>query len=99
MYVCSPVDFLGSSHLKPACARLASCEFAAFLLASVSMASSTQELLRESWLGGRATNLSALSEARAWALREVWRDDGKAEYALNQNCDPKTSKARTFTGL
>ena len=35
------------------------------------MARSQQDVLREAWLGGRDGNLSALSEARAWALREV----------------------------
>ena len=43
---------------------------------------SQQELLREAWLGGRVGSLSALSEARAWALREVWRESGKSDHGM-----------------
>lgn len=46
------------------------------------MAASQQELLRKAWLGGRDGYLSALSEARAWALREVWREEGKPAYGM-----------------
>lgn len=46
------------------------------------MATSCQELLKKAWLSGRDGHLSALSEARAWALREVWRDDKKPEYGM-----------------
>jgi len=46
------------------------------------MAESRQELLKECWLGGRSNNLSAMSEARAWALREVWRDEKKPDYGM-----------------
>jgi len=43
---------------------------------------SQQELLRQAWLGGRVGSLSALSEARAWALREVWRESGKSDHGM-----------------
>ena len=43
---------------------------------------SRQELLREAWLGGRTGSLSALSEAKAWALREVWRESGKPDHGM-----------------
>ena len=43
---------------------------------------SHQERLQQFWLGGRHGYLSPLSEARAWALREVWRDDDKPEYGM-----------------
>ena len=33
-------------------------------------------------LGGTEGNMSALSQARAWALREVWREDGKPDYGM-----------------
>ena len=46
------------------------------------MASTRQELLRDAWLGGRTGYLSPLSEARAWALREVWREDDKADHGM-----------------
>ena len=41
-----------------------------------------QELLRQAWVQGRTGYLSALSEAKAWALREVWRSEGKGERGL-----------------
>ena len=46
------------------------------------MAESQQELLREAWLGGRSGTLSALSEAKAWALREIWYAEEKPDYGL-----------------
>ena len=53
-----------------------------FLVLACTMVLSQQDLLREAWLGGRDGNLSALSEARAWALCEVWRDGGKTDYGM-----------------
>ena len=35
---------------------------------------SEQELVRDAWLAARKGNLCALSECKAWALREVWRE-------------------------
>ena len=46
------------------------------------MSESQQELLREAWLGGRLGTLSAMSEAKAWALREMWRVQEKSDYGL-----------------
>ena len=46
------------------------------------MGESQQELLREAWLGGREGHLSALSEAKAWALREIWYAEEKPDYGL-----------------
>jgi len=43
---------------------------------------SLQDVLKKAWCGGRKGHLSALSEARAWALREVWQDDGKTDYGM-----------------
>ena len=43
------------------------------------MSDSQQDLLRKAWTEGRTGTLSALSEAKAWALREVWRSEGKGE--------------------
>ena len=46
------------------------------------MALSQQQLLKKSWLEAPRGNLNALSEAKAWALREVWRHDGKSDWGL-----------------
>ena len=46
------------------------------------MSGSHQDVLREAWLGGRPGELSALAEARAWALRECWRDQHESEYGM-----------------
>jgi len=41
-----------------------------------------QELLRDAWLSARQGNLSALSECKAWALREVWREQNDSDHGL-----------------
>ena len=46
------------------------------------MGKDSQELLKKAWLGGKEGSLGALAEARAWALREVWRAEDKPEYGL-----------------
>ena len=46
------------------------------------MAETQQELLRKAWTEGRKGTLSALSEAKAWALREVWRSEGHGDWGL-----------------
>ena len=46
------------------------------------MDDSLQDLLKKAWHGGRQGYLSPLSEARAWALREIWREEGKPEYGM-----------------
>ena len=38
--------------------------------------------MRKAWTEGRTGTLSALSEAKAWALREVWRSEGNGEWGL-----------------
>lgn len=43
---------------------------------------SSQSLLKEAWQGGRHGKMNAIAEARAWALREVWREQHKTEYGL-----------------
>ena len=35
---------------------------------------SHQETLQSAWTGGRQGKMSALNQAKAWALREAWRD-------------------------
>ena len=39
------------------------------------MSKSRQELLKEAWLGGREGYISGQTQAKAWALREVWKDE------------------------
>jgi len=46
------------------------------------MCASKQDLLRKAWTEGRKGYLSALSEAKAWALREVWRSEGKSDWGV-----------------
>ena len=41
-----------------------------------------QTLLEEAWTGGWKGRMSALSEAKAWALREAWREHNESEYGL-----------------
>ena len=36
---------------------------------------SRQELLREAWVGGMVGCMSGQTQAKAWALREAWRDE------------------------
>ena len=44
---------------------------------------SRQKLLKEAWLGGREGYMSGQTQARAWALREVWRDEnGEKTYGM-----------------
>ena len=44
--------------------------------------SSQQVLLRTAWLSARRGYLSALSESRAWALREVWREQNESDHGM-----------------
>ena len=53
------------------------------VLYGLGMAVSRQELLKEAWLGGREGYMSGQTQARAWALREVWRDEnGEKTYGM-----------------
>ena len=46
------------------------------------MAETAQDMLKSAWLGGRTGNLSAWSEAKLWAAREVWRHEKDSEHGL-----------------
>ena len=46
------------------------------------MAEETQALLKKAWLGGKTGALGALAEARAWAIREVWKTEEKPNYGM-----------------
>ncbi len=55
---------------------------------------STQEALRLSWLEGVEDRLCAREQAKAWALREVWLQDGKSVYGLNVFVASKVRKTK-----
>ena len=38
--------------------------------------------LQEAWLGAPDGRLCPREQARAWALREVWQEEGKGSYGL-----------------
>jgi hypothetical protein len=46
------------------------------------MAAHHQELLKKTWTEGKKGSLSALAQAKAWALREVWRGEDKPEFGM-----------------
>ena len=48
----------------------------------VAMSMSTQDALHESWVGGIEDRLCGREQAKAWALREVWREEGKSSHGL-----------------
>ena len=46
-------------------------------------AMSRQELLREAWVGGMVGCMSGQTQAKAWALREAWKDEhGDTTYGM-----------------
>jgi len=58
------------------------------------MAESTQDALRLSWVGGVEDRLCAREQAKAWALREVWKDDEKSLWGLNEYVASKLRKTK-----
>ena len=46
------------------------------------MAEIPQDVLQAAWLGGRTGYLSAWSEAKLWAVREVWRSEKESDHGL-----------------
>ena len=66
------------------------------------MAESSQDLLRSAWLEGKDGGLPGREQAKAWALREMWRDAGKvhkqAEASLSQRFSPNASTQLHFPG-
>ena len=59
------------------------------------MAQSPQDMLKKAWLEGRRGNLSALSEAKLWAAREIWRVYNDSEHGLHKFAAGLVSKAGT----
>ena len=52
-------------------------------LALDGMAKSNQEVLKEAWLGGVEGCMSGQTQAKAWALREAWKDQhGDKTYGM-----------------
>ena len=82
----------GQHHKAFACIALATsfCQLEFRVLSSLRpsgcvckcMADSAQELLRTAWLDAKDDSLSGKEQAKAWALREMWRDDGKTDYGM-----------------
>ena len=48
------------------------------------MAAVSAEAALAAWTSATGVRLSAANQAKAWALREVWRDDGKGDHGLLQ---------------
>lgn len=49
-------------------------------------------MLRKAWLGGRTGYLTAWSEAKLWAIREVWRSQHDSEHGLQTFAATKVTK-------
>ena len=56
------------------------------------MTESKQDVLRSAWLDAKDGSLSGREQAKAWALREIWRDAGKAEYGMKTYVASKLKK-------
>ena len=39
-------------------------------------------MLRSAWLDAKDGSLSGREQAKAWALREIWKESGKADYGM-----------------
>ena len=57
------------------------------------MTAQQQDALRAAWLDAPCGCLSAWSQARAWALREYWREDKDSEYGMLAFIAGKLSKS------
>lgn len=76
------------SHFGSSC----SAQAGTHLLLVTPMADSQQGLLRSSWLVGKTGCLPGREQAKAWALREVWRDSGKADHGMQTYIAGKVTK-------
>ena len=56
------------------------------------VAAAMQESLRQAWCSCRDDQLPAWAQAKAWALREVWRDSGKSDHGLAAYVAGKVAK-------
>jgi hypothetical protein len=46
------------------------------------MSDSQQALLRSAWLDAKDGSLSGREQAKAWAMREIWKGDGKPKHGM-----------------
>ena len=53
---------------------------------------SKQDVLRSAWLDAKDGSLSGREQAKAWALREIWRDAGKADHGMKTYIAGKLKK-------
>ena len=53
---------------------------------------SKQDVLRSAWLDAKDGSLSGREQAKAWALREIWRDAGKADHGMKTYIAEKLKK-------
>ena len=70
------------------------------------MSDSKQALLRSAWLEAKDGSLSGREQAKAWAMREIWKDDDKPDHGmqtyiagkLKKKCggSPSSSAVRQF---
>ena len=54
----------------------------------------TQEALKNFWLQAPEDRLCAREQAKAWALRELWREEGKGDYGLYSWVAGKVKKTK-----
>ena len=59
------------------------------------MSETQQELLRKAWTEGRNGYLSAWSEAKLWAIREIWRAEKDSEHGLQTFAASQVMKSGT----
>ena len=53
-----------------------------------------QPRVQQAWLSGVEDRLCAREQAKAWALREVWKQDGKKPYGLHAFVASKVKKTK-----
>ena len=56
------------------------------------MSDSQQALLRSAWLDAKDGSLSGREQAKAWAMREIWKGDGKPEHGMQTYIAEKLKK-------
>ena len=57
------------------------------------MVETRQDLLQKAWTEAAPGHLSAWERAKAWALREVWRDEHDSDHGLGSYVAGKVKKA------
>ena len=56
------------------------------------MSDSQQALLRSAWLDATDGSFSGREQAKAWAMREIWKGDGKPEHGMQTYIAGKLKK-------